>query len=99
MRLFARLAVYEVPEGVEATARAGFEAALERIREAPGLHEGYVLLGTESSRAVTITFWESQEAMAASRVVASRARSEAVAAVGGEVVSVDEFEVVEGGGD
>jgi heme-degrading monooxygenase HmoA len=94
--LFARVALYEVPEEKQAKARAGFDAALERIREAPGLHEGYVLLGTESSRAVTITFWESHDAMAASRVLASHVRSDAAAAVGGEVVSVEEFEVVEG---
>jgi heme-degrading monooxygenase HmoA len=94
---FARLAIYEVPEGTEDEARAGFEAALERIREATGFRDGYFLVGIESSRAVTITFWESRDAMAASRVAASHARSDAVAAVGGEVISVEEFEVVEGG--
>ena len=99
MALFARVALYEVPEEKQAKARAGFDAALERIREAPGLHEAYLLLGTESRRVVTITFWESQEAMAASRVVASRLRSEAAATVDGDVVSVDEFEVVADGGD
>lgn len=92
--LCARVAIYEVPEDRLAEARAGFEDAIARIREAPGLRDAYLLLGTESARAVTITFWESGEAMAASRVVASRLRSEAAAAAGGNVLSVDEFEVV-----
>jgi heme-degrading monooxygenase HmoA len=92
---FARLAIYDVSEDLQAEARAGFEEAIERIRDVPGLQEAYLLVGTESGRTVTITFWESHEAMAASRVVASRVRSEAVAAVDGEVVSVDEFEVVD----
>jgi heme-degrading monooxygenase HmoA len=92
---FARLAIYEIPEDSWAEARADFEQAIERIREVPGLSDAYLLLGTESGRAVTLTFWESHEAMAASRVVASRLRGEAASAVDGEVVSVDEFEVVD----
>jgi heme-degrading monooxygenase HmoA len=91
--MFARVAVYELPEGSGGDARAGFQEAIRRIRDVPGLKEAYFLLGTESDRAVTITFWESREAMAASRVAASRVRSEAAAAVDGSVVSVDEFEV------
>jgi heme-degrading monooxygenase HmoA len=92
---FARLAIYDVPEDMQADARAGFEQAIERIRDVPGLHEAYLLVGTESGRAVTLTFWESHDAMAASRVVASRVRSEAVASVSGQVVSVEEYEVVD----
>jgi heme-degrading monooxygenase HmoA len=96
--MFARVAIYEVPEDRQGEARAAFQEAIRRIREVPGLADAYVLLGTESGRAVTITLWESREAMATSRVVASRLRSEAAAAVDGDVVSVEEFEVVAGGG-
>ena len=92
---FARLAIYDIPEDMQAEARAGFEQAIERIRDVAGLHEAYLLVGTESGRAVTITFWESSEAMAASRVVASRVRTEAATAVDGEIVSVEEFEIVD----
>ena len=92
---FARLAIYDVPEDMQADARAGFEQAIERIRDLPGLHEAYLLLGTEGGRAVTLTFCESHDAMAASRVVASRVRTEAAAAVDGEIVSVEEFEIAD----
>jgi len=91
--MFARAAVYEVPAGRLGEARAGFEDAIARIRESPGLKDAYLLLGTESDRVVTITFWEDHAAMTASRVSASHLRSEAAAAVGGHVVSVEEFEV------
>jgi heme-degrading monooxygenase HmoA len=92
--MFARVSIYDIPQDRMAEARSSFERALGRIRESEGLVDAQFLLGCESDRAVTITFWESHAAMADSRVVASRLRSEASAAVGGEVVSVEEFEVV-----
>ncbi|MGE5691772.1 MAG: antibiotic biosynthesis monooxygenase family protein [Pseudomonadota bacterium] len=95
--MFARLATYDVPEGTEEEARAAFRDAIARIRECRGLRDAFVLLGTESGRTVTITLWEDRAAMADSRVVASRLRSEAVASLGGDIVSVDEYEVVEEG--
>ena len=97
--MFARVAIYDVPPERADEARVGFGAALARIRESSsGLRDAWVLLSDESGRAVTITFWEDHAAMAASRVAASRLRGEAAASVDGSVVSVDEFEVVEGGG-
>jgi heme-degrading monooxygenase HmoA len=95
--MFARVSIYDVPPDRRAEARANFESAIERIREVEGLEDAQLLMGCDSDRAVTITFWESHGAMAASRVVASRLRSEAAASVDGEVVSVEEFEVVSEG--
>ena len=92
--MFARLSIYDIPQDQRAEARASFESAIARIRETEGLTNAHFLLGCESDRAVTITFWETREAMAASRVAASRLRSEAAASVGGDVLSVEEFEVV-----
>ena len=95
--MFARMAVYQVSSDRFGEARTGFQEAIARIGESPGMNDAFFLLGCESDRAVTITFWDDHATMVASRVGASRARSEALAAVDGEVVSVDEFEVVRGG--
>jgi heme-degrading monooxygenase HmoA len=92
--MFARLSIYDIPQDRMEEARANFERAIARIRETEGLTKAQFLLGCDSARAVTITFWESHAAMAASRVVASRLRSEAAASVDGDVLSVEEFEVV-----
>lgn len=92
--MFARVSIYEIPQDRMDEARANFQTAVARIRETEGLDHAHFLLGCDSDRAVTITFWESHEAMAASRVVASRLRSDAAASVGGDVLSVEEFEVV-----
>lgn len=94
--MFARVGIYEIPADRLEEARAGFREAIARIGESPGLKDAFFLLGTESDRAITITLWEDHEAMAASRVAASRLRSDAAASVDGAVVSVDEFEVIQG---
>ena len=91
--MFARISIYDIPQDRRDEAQANFKSAVARIRETEGLLKAHVLLGRDSNRAVTITFWESLEAMAASRVVASRLRSEAASSVSGDVLSVEEFEV------
>jgi heme-degrading monooxygenase HmoA len=92
--LFARVGIYEIPADRHEEARASFQEAIARIREVPGLTDAYFLLGTDSERAITITLWDDHAAMAASRVTASRLRGDASALVGGDVLSVEEFEVV-----
>jgi len=92
--MFARVSIYDIPQDRRSEGQANFKSAVARIREMEGLINAHFLLGCDSDRAVTITFWESREAMAASRVIASRLRSEATSSVGGDVVSVEEFEVV-----
>jgi heme-degrading monooxygenase HmoA len=94
--MFARVGIYEVPADRTGEVRASYQEAIARIRESPGLADAYFLLSLEGGRAITITLWEDHEAMAASRVAASRLRIDASAAVGGDVVSVDEFEVITG---
>jgi heme-degrading monooxygenase HmoA len=95
--MFARAATYEVPVDRIGEARDAFESAIAHIRDSPGLAEALLLVGTESGRVLTITFWEDHAAVTASRVSASRLRSEAAAAVGGHVVTVEEYEVAVSG--
>ena len=92
--MYARVSIYEVPQDRRGEAEASFASALTRIREVDGLQKAQFFLGCDSERAVTITFWESQGAMAASRVAASRLRSDAASSVDGDVLSVEEFQVV-----
>lgn len=92
--MFARVSTYDIPQDRRGEAQANFSSAVARIRETEGLMDAHFLLGCDSDRAVTITFWESREVMAASRVKASRLRSDAASSVDGDVLSVEEFEVV-----
>ena len=72
---------------------ASFREAIERIRGLPGFEEALLLVDRENGQAVTITFWDDTEAMIASRVAASRARSDAARAADGEVKSSCEYEI------
>ena len=58
-----------------------------------GLEEVYVLVSSESGRALTMSLWDGQDAMEAGRLKASRLRNEAARAVDGSVQSVVEYEV------
>ena len=92
--MFARVSIYDIPRDRKGEAQASFSSALARIRETEGNLNAQFLLGCDSDRGITITFWESRQAMAASRTKASGLRSDAASSVGGDVVSVEEFEVV-----
>lgn len=93
--MFARAATYDVPPERLGEAHDAFDDAIARIRDCQGLVDAHLLLGTESGRVLTITYWQDHGAMTASRVAASRLRSEAATSVGGHVVTVEEYEVAE----
>src|SRR6266511_550139 len=89
----ARVSRYEVPtERVDAAPEA-FRQAISQIADLSGLAEAFLLVDADSARVLTMTLWESRGAMEASRVTASRLRSEAARALEASVISTDEFEV------
>ena len=90
--MFARLSIYELPEDRAREATQAFEGALEAIAASRGFSGSYFLVNQEG-KAVALTLWEDDAAMEASRVVATRLRSDAVRSVDGDVVSVEEFAV------
>ena len=88
--MFARVTTYELEADRAADAVDAFAPAIENIRALDGLVDAYFLV---ECRALSMTIWESQDAMERSRVAASRARIEAAGAVDVEVLSTYEFEV------
>jgi heme-degrading monooxygenase HmoA len=90
--VFARVAVYEVPGHRVDEAIERFREAIAQIREM-GPEEVFVLVSPENDRALTMSVWDQEEVMEASRIKASRLRSGASNAVGGSVQSVVEYQV------
>jgi heme-degrading monooxygenase HmoA len=91
--MYARVTTYELDEQA-GDATAAFEAAIERIRALPGLVDASFLIEREQgARALTITTWATLEAMEASRVAATRARSDAAREVSAEVTTTCEYAV------
>ena len=82
------LAVDKLDEGIRS-----FGEAIDRIRQLNGLREAFFFVDRENGQAVTVTLWEDAASLAASRVAASRARSDAARAADGEVKSSCEYEL------
>jgi heme-degrading monooxygenase HmoA len=92
--VFARISQYDLPEEKRDDGIRAFGDALKEIAgDAEGFTGGYYLVSCDGERAMTLTFWESRGAMEASRVKASRLRSEAARESDGGVVSSEEFEI------
>jgi hypothetical protein len=92
--LFARVTTYELAEtGRSPEAIKAFGPAIERIRGLGGLTEAYFFVEPDGHHAISITLWDSVEAVERSRVAATAARTDAARAAGAEVVSTYELEV------
>jgi heme-degrading monooxygenase HmoA len=89
----ARVSTYELSAEKLDDGVRGFREAIDRIRSLDGFQEAYLLVDREHGQAITITVWDGAHSMEASRVPASRARSEAARAADGEVKSSGEYEI------
>lgn len=90
--MFARLTTYEL-EGPASDSITAFEPAIERIRTLDGLVDAYYLVERDGRRALTLTVWDSVEAMERSRVAASTARTDAAREAGADISSTCEYEI------
>jgi heme-degrading monooxygenase HmoA len=92
--MFARVSNYQGPPNqVDEGIRTAREQILPRAAELDGYKGAYFLVDRQSGRSVSITLWESEEAMRASEEAANQLRSESAQASGGEIVSVERYEV------
>ena len=91
--MFARVARYEIPSERMSEAEGSFQQAIDEIREMTGAGGAYLLVSPDSGLVLTMTLWENQATMEASRVTASQLRNRAAGALDGSVVSAEEYEV------
>lgn len=93
--MFARVTTFQgPPESTEEAIIVTREKALPQARQIAGFKGALSLVDRTTGKGLTITLWESEEALKSSDEAANQIRSDAVAAItGGEVVSVDRYEV------
>jgi len=91
--VFARVSSYDIPPERADDATQSFQKAIGQIRAMKGLVAAYLLVNAETGRVLTMTLWDTAAAMDASHVTASRLRTDAVRTVGGDVLSIEEYEV------
>lgn len=88
--MFARVSTYRTaPDSTGAPS----EETVSQVLALPGCRGIYYLLGKEN-RSLSITLWDDGDALAGSRQVADRIRSETSAEQHMEVLGVDEFDVL-----
>jgi heme-degrading monooxygenase HmoA len=90
----ARVARYEVSPDRSDEAVEAFVDSAKEIAGMDGFQSGYVFVDSETGATMTVTFWQSHAAAEDSATRAATARQRAVAAVDGEVQSVQGFDVV-----
>ena len=89
--MYARVSSYEIPtEGIGAAIQGFEETGLESW---DGFHRAYLLVDRGSGKALTITMWESEEAVRASAERANQARAQVMEGASGATVDVKEYEI------
>ena len=66
---------------------------MKRVLEVPGCLGIYYLNGKDADTALSITLWDTEDALTASQETGNRIRSETSAAQKTEILDVEEFEV------
>ncbi len=71
----------------------GFESVRGALADVDGFSKAYFLVDRVGGRAMSITLWESEEALNASVERANQMRQQATDRAGGSIQSVDHYEV------
>lgn len=88
--MFARVSTYG---GASDDLVAGFEGATDPLRQIEGFEGAYLLVDRAGGKAMSITLWESEQALEASVERANQLREEATSPAGISIESVDHYEV------
>jgi heme-degrading monooxygenase HmoA len=88
--MHARVSTYE--GDAEELVRA-FDSVAGPLDEIDGFRKAYFLVDRSGGRAISITLWDSEEALEASVQRANELREEASSSAGASIASVDHYEV------
>ncbi len=92
--MFARVSRYEVPLGMLAEDVAGVDETAKKVAAMPGALGLYYLVDHDTGMTMSMTLWESEQAMHDSEAAADELRAETSGAVSGRITSVERYEVV-----
>jgi heme-degrading monooxygenase HmoA len=89
--MFARVSRYQ---GDTEPLRAGFESVSPELEGIDGFRTAYFLADSDTGRALSITLWDTQEALDASAERAHAMRTRASEPADATVVSVESYELL-----
>lgn len=88
---YARVSIYGADDLDELL--AGFESVTDDLKQIDGFSHAYFMADRNHKRAISITFWDSEDALNASSRQADELRKRGTAPAGASVDSVEAFEV------
>jgi heme-degrading monooxygenase HmoA len=92
--MHARVSFYEVASGGDAAAAVkGFEDAMDPVRQMEGNRGVELLVDRDSGKAITITYWDTEEHLRSSAEQANKLRQEASDSGGLSIRGVESYEV------
>ena len=92
--MFARVTTFQsAPDRAEEETRYTEEKLIPVTRQMPGFKGWYTLVERQTGKGLTITLWESEEAMRASEERATQLRSQTTQDLPLQVQAVDRYEV------
>ena len=92
--MFARVSTYQGdPAQIDQGLNYASENILPRVKQVDGFEGVYYLVDRQSGKALTITLWESEEALRASEEEANRLRSESAESASATIEDVQRYEV------
>lgn len=89
--MFARVSTYKT--GPETVSDAPSQEIVDKVLQLPGNKGIYYLAGNGTDKAISITLWDTEEAMTQSRQEANKIRQETSEADKTQIESVEEFKV------
>ena len=90
--MFARVTRYHADEDTNQLL-AGFQETIGALQIIQGFSHGYFMVDPKTSEAMSMTVWETEEAMAASTESAEERRQQRTESGHASVVSVDTYEI------
>jgi heme-degrading monooxygenase HmoA len=90
--MYARVSTYETNDADGLI--QGFGSVTDELEQVDGFSRGYFLVDRQSGKGVSITMWESEDALQASAAKADQLRAKGTEPSGATILSVDSYEIV-----
>ncbi len=92
--MFARVSTYQgEPGSVEEATRVAREKILPAARELEGFAGVLILDDSSTGKSMSITLWQTEQALKASEEAANRLRAQSATEAGAQILGVERYEV------
>jgi hypothetical protein len=89
--MYARVSTYTAPDPDKLV--AGFQTASDGLKQLSGQAGAFFCIDREGGKGLTLTLWDTEDALESSREGANQLRDQAIADAGASVDSITHYEV------